>query len=125
MIGSGLNCPTCTSLFYLAGTYAKDHRAVESFSPLTESFTVLPISLPAQLQLCWNSVSFIANGELCVLTNNKQMARWRVESESEFRLMDIDRKCWSNQQPVIVGTQALIALEGRVVKFSLETYSFL
>lgn len=39
------------SLIYLAGTRATNHRAVESFSPYTEMFTVLPISLPSQLTL--------------------------------------------------------------------------
>lgn len=113
------------SLIYLAATLALDHRAVESFSPTTEICTVLPVSLPLQLTLGCNSVVFVAFGELCLLTKNKQMARWRVDSESEFRLSEVDRECWSTQQPLITGKEVLIAVFETVVKFSLETYSFL
>jgi hypothetical protein len=112
------------SLIYLAASYAKDHRAVESFNPQTETFEVLPVSLPLELRQLCGSVAFVANGELCLMTNERQMARWQIESEAVFRLTDLDRACWSNQEPLIVGTQVLIANEGKVLKFSLETYHF-
>lgn len=111
-------------LIYLAATYP-DHRAVETFSPQTEIFTVLPVSLPPQLSLNCSSVAFVAFGELCILTYNKQIARWRIQSESEFRVSNTDRECYSNQQPLMLRNEMLIASCGRVVKLSLETYSFL
>ena len=76
------------ALLYLAATYAEDHRAVESFSPHTETFTVLPVSLPQDLgifgssvtgqigiyQYYFLSVAYMANGELLLLTDKKQLA---------------------------------------------------
>jgi len=50
-------------------------RAGESFSPATETFTVLPVSLPADLVLGCGSVAFVANGELVLLSQLKQVAR--------------------------------------------------
>ena len=47
-------CPF-KALLYLTSTYAND-RAVESYSPHTETFTVLFVSPPAQLQLTCGSV---------------------------------------------------------------------
>lgn len=116
-------CPF-QSLIYLAATSATDHRAVESFSPQTEICTVLPVSLPLQLTLGYNSVAFVASGELCVLTQHSEMARWRVDSESEFRFSATNKECYSRQPPLVMGKEVLIALKGTVVKFSLETYSF-
>ena len=113
------------SLIYLVSTIVKDHRAVEVFNPGTETFKVLLIPLPAQLVLGCCSVAFVANGELCLLTNNKQKACWKIESECDFRLSYTSRKYWSNQQPRIVGTQVLIACNGRVVKLNLELYNFI
>lgn len=83
-------------------------KAVESFSPLTDTFTVLPVCLPAQLQPS-ASVTFVARGELVVLTNSKQVARWKVESEGFFRVSATDRECASFHVPRIVGTVAYIA----------------
>jgi len=114
------------ALLYLASTRAYDHRAVESFSPRTENFTVLPVSLPKQLQLGCPSVTFVANGELILLTSSKQMARWTVESE-EFRVSATDRECCSGHSPFIVGTVVYIAnnaIGGKVEKWSLEADSF-
>ena len=79
------------NLLYLASTAAGDHRAVESFSPHTETFSVLP----EDLQLSWASVAFVANGELTLLTANEQIARWKIESEPYFRVSITDRGCWS------------------------------
>ena len=74
------------------------------------------------------SVSFVANGELCVLTRGKQIAAWRIESEREFRLLDTDRECGSTQQPLVMGSMALIAnnysSSNAVETFSLEFYAF-
>ena len=76
------------------------------------------------------SVSFVANGELCVLTRRKQLGRWRIESEGEFRLFQTERECWSSQPPLIVNSLVLIANNslgrpGVVEKFSLESYAFI
>ena len=115
------------ALFYLASTYAK-HRAVESFSPLTETFTVLPVALPKGLKIgYWGSVTFVANGELTLLTNKKQMARWKIESEAQFRVSATDRDCWSCHSPLIVRTEVYIAnFNGPLVeKWSLKANKFL
>ena len=99
-------------------------KAVETFNPEKQSFTVLPVSLPPDLR-DRRSVAFIANEELCVLTNDKQMVRWKIDCEREFRLSNTTQDSWSNQQPLIVGSLVLIACKGAVQRFSLETYSFL
>jgi len=96
---------------------------IETFSPDTEAFTVLPISLPPQLD--YGSVSFVVNGELCVLTDDRQMALWKIETETEFRLCKTERECWSTQPPLVFGCLVLIANEGRVEKWSLESQAFL
>jgi hypothetical protein len=98
---------------------------VETFHPESETFTVLPISLPPQLTLGGGSVAFVFNNELCVLTENKQMLRWKVDTETEFRLSETGNVMWSNQQPLIVGSLLLIAASGCVTQFSLETFSYI
>jgi len=108
--------------FYLAS--ASDHRAVESFSPLTETFTVLPVALPEDLLLVCGSVAFVTDGELILLTYNQQMARWKVESEVCFRISATDRKCWSLCSPLTVGTEVYIANGSMVEKWSLEAHNF-
>jgi len=110
------------TLIYLASADIEDGRSVETFDPLKELFTVLEVSLPPQLGA--GSVAFVVNGELCLLTTNKQMAQWKIESEREFRLTAIDRKCGSRQQPFIIGTNALIVFEDMVQKFDLKTFTF-
>ena len=79
------------ALIYLASAN-RDHEAVESFSPTTETFTVLPVSLTPDLVLGFGSVAFIINGELVLLTGCQQIARWKVE-EAHFRVSDIEKKC--------------------------------
>jgi len=113
------------ALLYLAATYVEDHRAVESFSPHTETFTVLPVSLPPELELGWNSVAFVANGELLLLTFNKQMARWKV-GEPHFHVSAMDRKYYSFCPPLIVGTDVFIGnREGpKVEKWSVQADRF-
>lgn len=68
---------------YLAATWAMYHEAVESFCPDTEVFTLLPISLPTQLELRCLSL-FFANGELFLLTEAKQVARWVIGPGSQL-----------------------------------------
>jgi len=119
------------ALLYLASTAAYDHRAVESFSPYTETFTVLPVSLPSDLALGCGSVAFVIEGELVLLTNTKQIVRWKIEGEAHFRVSATDRQCSSLHPPLIVGTRAYIANDAcvydgaKVEKWSLETNDFL
>ena len=96
---------------------------VESFSPPTEKFTLLNLVLPFQKIVC--SVAFVANGELCVLTQDKHLARWRIEGETEFRCSAVEKGCWSTQPPLVVDSLVLVACEGKVMKLSLETFGFL
>jgi len=114
-------------LLYLVSTRAQDCRAVESFSPYTETFTVLPVSLPADMELCWDSVTFVANGELTLLTAGRQVVSWKIEKEAGFRVSDTDRECFSLRPPLIVGTLVYIANEcsQKVEKWSLEMERFI
>jgi hypothetical protein len=109
-------------LFYLVSAASESKGIVESFNAKTETFAVLPVS--HTLGSCNWSVAFIANGELCLLTYNNKMARWLIEYAREFRYSDTTTSPWSNQQPLIVGSQVLISWSGSVHKFSLVTYSF-
>ena len=72
------------ALLYLASV--EDHRVVESFS------------------------RFVANGEILLLTDYRQMARWKIESESH--------------PPLIVGTKVYISNDSKVEKWSLEANRF-
>jgi hypothetical protein len=112
-------------LIYLVD--GKEHRTVESFCPLTETFTVLPISLPTRFAYDSDTAAFVANGELCLLTHRKQLARWEIVAGNEFRMFKTDRACGSSQAPLIMNSLVLIASSsnGKVEKFSLESYSFI
>ena len=70
------------------------------------------------------SVAFVANEELILLTGNKQMAQWKIEAESQFRLSTVDKECWGYQPPLGVGTEVYIANDSKVEKWSLKTDSF-
>lgn len=112
------------NLIYLVD--GKEHRTVESFCPLTETFTVLPISLPTRFACDSDTAAFVVNGELCLLTHRKQLARWEIIAGNEFRISKTDRACGSSQAPLIMNALVLIASSsnGKVEKFSLESYSF-
>lgn len=114
------------SLIYLLCPYST--RSIETFSPQTEIFTVLPVSLPTQMVRA-GSVSFVVNGEIYILTNEKQMGRWRVESDREFQLFPIDRGCCSTQPPLIMDSLVLIGNNyheiERVELFDTATYTFI
>jgi hypothetical protein len=110
------------ALVYLVSADA--HRAIETFSPTTEAFSLLPVSLPAGIETGGHSVAFIAKEELVMLTSGRQMARWKVDTAGQVALERTDRSCWSGQSPVMRKNKVLIACEGHVEKFSLRTYSF-
>jgi len=116
----------CTyhTLIYLIATCSPNYLNVETFCPEIEAFTVLPILLPSDWKFNRRSVAFVVTGELCVLSFNQQMARWKIGVESEFRLGEIDRGCGSTQQPRLDGNWVLIADAGEVVRFYLDTYTF-
>lgn len=112
---------TLRRLIYLVSADA--HKAIETFDLDTETCSLLPVTLPAQLEKGKYSVAFIAKGELVLLTSGKQVARWEMESVI-VTVGRTDRSCWSGQLPVVVGNQVLVACEGCVEKFNLETYAF-
>lgn len=113
------------SLLYLIASNYDAKGQVETFNPQEETFELLQVSLPHELTLCPDSIAFIVSGELCLLTKEKQMARWKIETESSFRFSDTNRGSLSNHQPLIIGSLALMAYSGRMQRFSLDTYSFL
>ena len=104
------------NLIYLA---CPTSTPIESFDPETEVFMDLPVSFPRQALLL-SSLAFVANEELFLLTNNKQMARWKINEEMEFRISATLRECWSTQPPLVLDSMVLIACTGRVQIFSLE-----
>ena len=71
------------ALLYLFSCWTHSNRSIETFDPDTEMFTVLPVLLPAEA-LPGGSVSFVANAELCVLTGEKQLLRWKILTEKQF-----------------------------------------
>lgn len=113
------------SLLYLASANHEGKGTVETYSAETDTFALLSVSLSPILQLGYRSVAFIANGELHLLTEGKQLALWSLETERELRVSSIGRASWSLQPPLIVGSCALIACQGEVQKFNLTTYSFI
>jgi len=119
---------TFRSLIYLACPFTTP--VIETFDPRTETFTVLPVSLPPDMK--YLSVAVVAHQELCILTSGEQgeeqqMGLWKIETESEFRRSVSQKGCCSCQPPLIVGSVVLIAniWANRVEKFSLESYSFI
>ena len=112
-------------VIYLAGALPASSQAVETFNCETEEFTVLSVSLPAQLR--YSSVAFIANGDLCLLTAHKQFASWKIGVDKEFRLSLSDRECWSTQPPLATDSLVFIASvpSRKVEKWDPKTHSFL
>ncbi|MBV5279783.1 MAG: hypothetical protein J0651_00430, partial [Actinobacteria bacterium] len=72
------------------------------------------------------SVAFVANGELILLTYDKQMARWKIGCELHFRLSNASRRCGSFHPPLTVRTEVYIAnaCDSRVEMWSLEADRF-
>lgn len=115
------------SLLYLLSAWSSQEAAspVETFNPRTDTFAVLPVFLPMQLRLGAGSVTFATDEELIFLTTKQQIARWKVDTERDFRLSSTGYLELSNQQPLIVGSTVLIVCCGGVDQFSLHTYSHL
>lgn len=111
------------NLIYLPCPYTTS--VIETFSLTAETFKTLPVSLPNELK--FGSVAFVTGGELCILTGYKQVARWKIGSESEFSIATTNKKCASTQQPLKLNSLVLIAncCNGKLEKFSLKSYSFL
>lgn len=110
------------SVIFLASSWDASSRIVEKFDPEAETFTDLSVSLFTET--ISYTTSFIAYGELFLLTDKKQLACWKIDSEATFRVMTTNGACDSSRQPRIIGSQVLLANKGTVVKFSLETYSY-
>jgi len=79
----------------------------------TETFTT--VSLPADILVDCFSVTFVAKGELLL---QQEIVRWKIESEAHFRVSVTNRKCWSLQPPLLVGTEVYCQYrEGGEVEF--------
>ena len=111
-------------LLYLVSVCGDEHFSVEVFCPETEKFSVLQVRLPEEMMIA-RSVAFVTEGELCLLTGKKQLARWKIELEGCFRLSETDTYCSSNQPPLLLDSKVLIACCGEVLQFNLKTYSFI
>ena len=110
-------------LLYLVSCWTCSNRSVETFNPDTQLCTVLPIILPP-LILDAGSVAFVYSEELCVLTERKQMLRWEMGTEQEFRISNTGEMLRISQEPLIVDSMLLIACNGGVSQFCLDTYSY-
>jgi serine/threonine protein kinase len=113
---------TFEALIYLISPHS-DHL-IETFNPQTDSFNMLRVSCP----LNGISVSFVVEGEIYVLTENSQMGRWKIGSESRFEESVTNKPCGSSQPPLVLGSIVLIANNcngiERVEKFDLRTFTF-
>jgi hypothetical protein len=112
---------TFRGLIYLPCAFTS---VIEAFSPETELFSLLSVSFPIQLSK-WLSVSFVARGNLCVLTGGKQLWQWKIGSRRKYRLSATEWSCWSSQPPRVMDSQVLIVNNGKVERFSLESYTFI
>lgn len=109
------------TLIYLI--WAKAYSHIETFEAETETFAVLPVILPSLLCDNWSS-AFVYKEEIVLITASKQIARWRIETEREFRLLKTSKGICSLQQPLIVGSRALFPCEGAIQRFNLDNFSF-
>lgn len=71
-----------------------------------------------------DSVTFTDGEELCLVTYGGQLVRWRL-GESQVRLEKANQGCASTQQAVVVGELVLVAFQGHIKRFSLDSHSFL
>ena len=113
-------CLLRTSIYLVS---ADTTRVIEVFNLDTQVFYPLQVSLPDSFLLGRNSVAFLDDGELVVLTTGQQLARLRL-GDSQATVRPVNRSCWSSQQPVFNGRDVLIACEGRLEVFSREVYGF-
>jgi len=112
------------SLIYLVSTYSHSHRTIESFSPDTEVFTVLPITLPEELHYGQYSMAFVVGEELFLMNGWYQMAHWKMDSEREFRVSRTEVECWSTQPPLVLGKIVLIGHKRDILAFDPRTHDF-
>ena len=114
------------SLIYLLCALKITSRTVEVFSTIEETFTLLPIQLPMEMSIgtFTGSVAFIVEDELCLLTDKKQIIRWKVGGEDLIRCGYSGKGTWSTQQPLRCGENIMIAYNGTVQVFNLNTFSF-
>lgn len=110
-------------LVYLADA-RQTHRAIETFSLASETFTVLNVRLPDTLS--GYSTTFIADGELTIVTSDYKIAWWKIKSEDKFRTNYTNRGCSSNCPPLQMGREVMIFSDQLdcVLRFSLETGAF-
>lgn len=105
----------------------RDHRTLEVFNIPREDFRTVNVTIPASLSS--NSVSFVLEGELILITVDKQLGRWRIGSEDSFRVSKLPMKevasALSNIPPVRRGREVLWVRwkDGALVKFNMDTES--
>ena len=106
-------------LIYLAGLAA----GVETFNPVTDTFSQLAVRLPESMQRCY-SIAFIKSGVLCVLTDNQQLAFWRVGSDRGFDVSSTKLCLMNPQLPLVMDSQVFVACGSEVFQLSLESFAF-
>jgi len=111
-------------LIYLVSITYSNHSAIETFNIHTETFAVVPVSFTEHIEAYWNLVTFVANGELIILTQYRFFA-WKIESESGFRKGHTPRECQSYRAPLVVGTKVYISVRGYVDIWNLETMKYM
>ena len=103
---------------------AKAHKIIEVFNTATEEYHTLLI--PHFPLLGNDSVAFIVNDELVMLTRNMQIGRWRFQTDSEFRVstikMNNNSSGSTNIPPVVVGREVFWVrwTDGVMVRFRVD-----
>ena len=101
------------------------HRVIETFSVISEKYRILGVALPSSLSN--SSVAFVAEGEMVVVTYSKQVGRWRIGTEEEFRTKSLSMRDYhsglSNIPPVKIGRDVYWVRwnDGAPVKFNLDS----
>lgn len=102
---------------YLADT-TQSHRAIEIYHLDQEVFETIDVKLPGDLQ--GDSVSWMTETELVVLTSGGQVGRWRVDSKEWTEAKA--QGGWSCCGPLLLaGEMWWVGAEGRLLKYALES----
>lgn len=110
-------------LVYLVDANSQSQGGIDTFNLASEEMKALAVVLPQTLVTNCFSTAIVADGVLMVLTN-KLMGKWRLGSEEAVGVVAINRQCYSNCPPLVVGREVLFSYQGSVLQFDLNSYQF-
>jgi hypothetical protein len=108
---------------YLVDANNQSQGAIDTFNLASEEMKMLAVVLPSKLVTNCFSTAIISEGVLMLLTN-KLLGRWRVGSEEEVSVTGVNKQCYSNCPPLIVGREVLFSYQGNVLRFNLNSSHF-